>query len=141
MTYIFDRSSFETNLTTTTTTMTSSKSSNSIEAQDTTSSIKIDPGTVNNKFCLQKATTSLNVTCYGSSSAKTPIRYLEEARSLGYMLARRGHICINGTYNIHFHVMPFFSLTLSLLLLRRRQRWFVSNGRVTGSFCFLSLFS
>jgi len=76
--------------------MTSSKSSNSVEAQDTTSSIKIDPGTVNNKFCLQKATTSLNVTCYGSSSAKTPIRYLEEARSLGYMLARRGHICING---------------------------------------------
>mmetsp|Transcript_14092 Transcript_14092/g.29784 ORF Transcript_14092/g.29784 Transcript_14092/m.29784 type:complete len:427 (+) Transcript_14092:59-1339(+) len=39
---------------------------------------------------------SLNVTCYGSSSAKTPERYLHEARLLGYILAKRGHVCING---------------------------------------------
>ena len=38
----------------------------------------------------------LRITCYGSSSAKTPEKYLKEAFSLGYTLAKRGHICVNG---------------------------------------------
>lgn len=49
------------------------------------------------RFCFQsKASVSLKITCYGSSSAKTPVRYLDEARLLGYILAKRGHVCING---------------------------------------------
>jgi hypothetical protein len=128
-TRIFDRFSFETNMTTT---MTSSSSS--IEDQDNTSSIKIDPGTVNNKFCLQKATKSLNVTCYGSSSSKTPIRYLEEARSLGYMLAQRGHVCINGMYNIRFMSVPFFLVDFISSFSPTMTTIVVSNGAITGSF-------
>ena len=42
------------------------------------------------------AATSLRVCCYGSSSSKTPDIYLQEARHLGYLLAKRGHICVNG---------------------------------------------
>lgn len=54
---------------------------------------------VNKEFCLNSKPAppkSLNVTCYGSSSSKTPSRYLDEARLLGYILAKRGHVCING---------------------------------------------
>jgi predicted Rossmann-fold nucleotide-binding protein len=36
------------------------------------------------------------VTVYGSSSGKTPQRYLKEARNVGYILAKRGHVCVNG---------------------------------------------
>ena len=56
----------------------------------------IDSAVSQSEFCSQLAKTSLRVTCYGSSSAKTPERYLKEARSLGYILARRGHVCVNG---------------------------------------------
>jgi len=49
------------------------------------------------EFCFRStATKSLNVTCYGSSSAKTPEKYKNEAKLLGYILAKRGHVCING---------------------------------------------
>ena len=58
--------------------------------------VPIDPAVAKSKFCSQEAKSSLRVTCYGSSSAKTPERYLEAARSLGYILARRGHVCVNG---------------------------------------------
>ena len=47
-------------------------------------------------FCQQTAPTSLRITCYGSSSAKTPQKYLNEATALGYILAKRGHVCVNG---------------------------------------------
>jgi predicted Rossmann-fold nucleotide-binding protein len=58
--------------------------------------VPIDPTVANGKFCAELAPRSLRVTCYGSSSSRTPERYLREARSLGYILARRGHVCVNG---------------------------------------------
>lgn len=39
---------------------------------------------------------SLRVCCYGSSAKSTPDRYLSQSHSLGYTLAKRGHICVNG---------------------------------------------
>lgn len=51
---------------------------------------------VNCDFVKEKATKLLRVCCYGSSSSKTPLRYLNEARNLGYILAKRGHTCVNG---------------------------------------------
>lgn len=47
-------------------------------------------------FLKNRAPVPLRVTCYGSSSSKTPAKYLREARQLGYTLARRGHTCVNG---------------------------------------------
>jgi predicted Rossmann-fold nucleotide-binding protein len=51
---------------------------------------------VNSDYVSQVAPKSLRVVCYGSSSSKTPEKYLTEARALGYILACRGHICVNG---------------------------------------------
>eukprot|EP00339_Tiarina_fusa_P001771 CAMPEP_0117026780 /NCGR_PEP_ID=MMETSP0472-20121206/19655_1 /TAXON_ID=693140 ORGANISM="Tiarina fusus, Strain LIS" /NCGR_SAMPLE_ID=MMETSP0472 /ASSEMBLY_ACC=CAM_ASM_000603 /LENGTH=306 /DNA_ID=CAMNT_0004733881 /DNA_START=48 /DNA_END=968 /DNA_ORIENTATION=+ len=56
----------------------------------------IEAAVSNSSFCAKAASKSLRVTCYGSSSAKTPERYLKEARALGYILAKRGHVCVNG---------------------------------------------
>lgn len=56
----------------------------------------INPATLQSSFVKEKGQRSLKVTCYGSSSAKTPEAYLDEARSLGYILAKRGHVCVNG---------------------------------------------
>jgi len=39
---------------------------------------------------------SLRVTCYGSSSSKTPEAYIEASRELGRALAEGNHICVNG---------------------------------------------
>ena len=39
---------------------------------------------------------SLRVCCYGSSSSLTPEAYLQEARHVGYLLAKRGHVTVNG---------------------------------------------
>ncbi|VEU33816.1 unnamed protein product [Pseudo-nitzschia multistriata] len=62
------------------------------QLEESTSSSVFDPD-----FCFRStAPRSLKVTCYGSSSSKTPARYLNEARLLGYILAKRGHVCING---------------------------------------------
>jgi predicted Rossmann-fold nucleotide-binding protein len=47
-------------------------------------------------FSREYAQSSLRVTVYGSSSGKTPQRYLTEARRVGFILAKRGHICVNG---------------------------------------------
>jgi hypothetical protein len=44
----------------------------------------------------EKASKQLRVTCYGSSSSKTPEDYIQAAWSVGYILAQRGHICVNG---------------------------------------------
>jgi len=57
----------------------------------------MDPSVAaSSSFVSRPADRSLRVTCFGSSSAKTPIAYLREAHSLGYILAKRGHICVNG---------------------------------------------
>lgn len=58
--------------------------------------IPIDSSIAESSFVAQRAPRSLRLTCYGSSSAKTPESYLKEARSLGYILAKRGHVCVNG---------------------------------------------
>lgn len=39
---------------------------------------------------------SLRICCYGSSSASTPKDYIQEARLVGYYLAKRGHTIVNG---------------------------------------------
>ena len=58
---------------------------------------KLESRVLDRSFCLEATSFKpLNVTCYGSSSSKTPERYLEEARLLGYILSKRGHVCING---------------------------------------------
>lgn len=41
-------------------------------------------------------TASLRICCYGSSSPDTPQEYLDQAYSLGKILALRGHVCVNG---------------------------------------------
>jgi uncharacterized protein (TIGR00730 family) len=56
----------------------------------------IDPIVANSDFVQIKAQKPLRICCYGSSSSETPELYLTEARSLGYMLAKRGHTCVNG---------------------------------------------
>ena len=56
----------------------------------------IEDSIKNSPFCAISAKKSLRITCYGSSSARTPERYLKEARALGYILAKRGHVCVNG---------------------------------------------
>jgi predicted Rossmann-fold nucleotide-binding protein len=56
----------------------------------------VPDSTKNSTFCSAVAPQSLRITCYGSSSSKTPEKYLREARVLGYILARRGHVCVNG---------------------------------------------
>lgn len=48
------------------------------------------------EFLAEPHSESLRVVCYGSSSSKTPEKYLDEARALGYILAKRGHVCVNG---------------------------------------------
>jgi len=56
----------------------------------------IDPAVLQSSFVQTPALQPLRVTCYGSSSSDTPHAYLLEARSLGYILAKRGHTCVNG---------------------------------------------
>ena len=57
---------------------------------------RIDPITLKSEFVQTKATKPLRICCYGSSSSETPERYMSAARSLGYILAKRGHTCVNG---------------------------------------------
>jgi SLOG cluster4 family len=47
-------------------------------------------------FITTKSSMPLRVTCYGSRSVQTPEKFLQAARSVGYILARRGHTCVNG---------------------------------------------
>ena len=58
--------------------------------------IRIDPAVLQSQFVQVTAPQPLRVTCYGSSSSETPESYRREARSLGYILAKRGHTCVNG---------------------------------------------
>jgi len=48
------------------------------------------------KFCASPAAEKLRVCCYGSSSDETPLPYKHESWKLGYILAKRGHSCVNG---------------------------------------------
>eukprot|EP00977_Amphora_coffeiformis_P027804 scaffold34646_cov173-Amphora_coffeaeformis.AAC.10 len=43
-----------------------------------------------------KASKSLRVCCFGSSSSQTPETYLKPSAEVGYLLATRGHVCVNG---------------------------------------------
>lgn len=61
-----------------------------------TTDVHIDASIRDSPFLQSPAETSLRVCCYGSSSSQTPERYLQEARHLGYILAQRGHVCVNG---------------------------------------------
>lgn len=65
-------------------------------ASDKSSNKDLDPVLTENPFCKQIAAKSLRICCYGSSSAKTPERFTKEAFALGYILAKRGHTCVNG---------------------------------------------
>lgn len=47
-------------------------------------------------FALTKAPQSLRVCCFGSSSSETPQAYLQPSAEVGYLLAVRGHVCVNG---------------------------------------------
>jgi len=38
----------------------------------------------------------MRICCYGSSSQKTPLRYLNDAAALGKIIAQRDHVCVNG---------------------------------------------
>lgn len=66
-----------------------------VDSQDY-SHVPIKDSVLKSPFAQEPAPKSLRVCCYGSSSSKTPERYLQEARHLGYLLARRGHVCVNG---------------------------------------------
>lgn len=55
-----------------------------------------DDDLISSEYVSKTAEKPLRVVCYGSSSSKTPEKYLAEARKLGYILARRGHTCVNG---------------------------------------------
>lgn len=50
----------------------------------------------NSDFVQEPAPKPLRVCCYGSSSSLTPQPYMDAAQDVGYILARRGHTCVNG---------------------------------------------
>jgi uncharacterized protein (TIGR00730 family) len=60
--------------------------------------IPIAPSILHSDFLLSSSPPlqSLRVCCYGSSSSQTPEQYLQEARHVGYILAKRGHVLVNG---------------------------------------------
>lgn len=66
---------------------------------DEYSHVPIDDDVLNSDFVNDvraKKSPPLRVCCFGSSAQLTPERYLREARHAGYVLARRGHVCVNG---------------------------------------------
>ena len=60
--------------------------------------VYIAPSLLNShtNYLTTASTKPLRVCCYGSSSSDTPQLYLQEARHVGYILAKRGHTCVNG---------------------------------------------
>ena len=74
----------------------------------------VDRAKLETEYATTPAQRKLRVCCYGSSSAKTPDKFLKEAWSLGYILARRGHTTVNGAgsfgcmvWNMELTVMYF----------------------------------
>jgi predicted Rossmann-fold nucleotide-binding protein len=65
-------------------------------ATATAPNVSIDKAVLGSPFIQEKAAKQLRVCCYGSSSSLTPVPYLEAAKSVGYILAKRGHTCVNG---------------------------------------------
>ena len=61
-----------------------SKKSTAMTTEEETTNITADP------------VAPLRVCCYGSSSSRTPERYIDAAYTLGRTLAHRGHTCVNG---------------------------------------------
>ena len=66
------------------------------ESTSTYEHVPIDDDVLNSNFAKQRGEHSLRICCYGSSASTTPQPYLQEARHLGYLLAKRGHVCVNG---------------------------------------------
>jgi len=74
------------------------------EEQQDYSHVRIDDDVLNSAFVNEKSSDllqrrqqpGLRVCCFGSSSKATPDAYIQEARHVGYILARRGHVCVNG---------------------------------------------
>ena len=60
------------------------------------SSSLISPAFQSLEFCQTMAAKSLRVCCFGSSSSQTPVAYLRPSAEVGYLLAVRGHVCVNG---------------------------------------------
>jgi predicted Rossmann-fold nucleotide-binding protein len=58
--------------------------------------VPLDKAALESPFVQEKADKPLRVCCYGSSSSLTPVKYLSPAKSVGYILAKRGHTCVNG---------------------------------------------
>lgn len=56
----------------------------------------LDSEITENGFCQARAKEHLRICCYGSSSSNTPSKFKREAFKLGYILAKRGHTCVNG---------------------------------------------
>jgi predicted Rossmann-fold nucleotide-binding protein len=58
----------------------------------------VSPNVLQSEFAQAPASSCrpLRVTCYGSSSSLTPQDYLQDAFDVGYLLAVRGHVCVNG---------------------------------------------
>lgn len=52
--------------------------------------------TANANLSKEAAPTPLRICCYGSSSSRTPTKYTSAAYTLGNLLAKRGHTCVNG---------------------------------------------
>lgn len=65
-------------------------------ASTPSSSPLISPDVASSPFALTKASKSLRVCCFGSSSSLTPDAYLRPSAEVGYLLAVRGHVCVNG---------------------------------------------
>ena len=62
----------------------------------TVSSPLISHAVQSSVFAQSKAPKSLRVCCFGSSSSQTPEAYLRPSAEVGYLLAVRGHVCVNG---------------------------------------------
>jgi predicted Rossmann-fold nucleotide-binding protein len=58
--------------------------------------LTVSPNVLESEFAQAPASRPLRVTCYGSSSSLTPPDYLRDAFDVGYLLAVRGHVCVNG---------------------------------------------
>ena len=50
----------------------------------------------NSAFANTKASKSIRVCCFGSSSSETPDAYMRPSAEVGYLLGVRGHVCVNG---------------------------------------------
>ena len=66
--------------------------------EHTTKTTNIDQASTNRALTMaeKQASKPLRICCYGSSSSRTPAKYTNAAYDLGKILAKRGHVCVNG---------------------------------------------